>query len=712
VVRWIATVPVLGLFALCTTTLGQTQATNSAYAATVLADAPLAYWRLADGSAGRLVDASGQGHDAAVQGGTAPTQGPLATDPEQALSFDGSTGYATDGQTLAVGPDVTLETWVKAPSGASGPILSIATVDQNLSTDSGDQHLARVLYLDNGHLWGRADVSAAWPTYSVQSPVLDPTVWHHVVFVVQGTDKLSLYVDGALAGSASTPPGSTFTGTAVLAWSNARWLPHFGGSMAEAAIYGTALSAAQILAHYQAGMGPCTATLQSQIDAAVPGSTLSVPACVYRETVKISKPLVLAGQPGAEIRGSDVWSNWTSSGSYWRSTGPVAPLPVFNEPSRCADATNSRCMHPEQVFLDGKPLAWVTDHPTAGQFALDSQRYVLLADNPAGHTVEVTTRARWVVTASDHVTIQGLTMRYAGNDALTGALSNDGHSDWAVEDSVLSDAHGAVISIHDGSNLRVLRNDVARGGNMGIHGDQVTQGLVQGNHIHDSNTDQFDDQWGAGGAKLTQQHGVVFDGNEVDNNVGPGLWSDIQSRDVTYSKNRVHDNRGPGILFEVSDGATINDNTVWNNGWGSPPGGWGAGILVSTAAEAKVYNNTLAWNAAGITVAEQRRKDAVAVHGNAVHDNFVAAARDALALAWLSDSGGLFDPASTNQGSGNRYWFANDENTTSRFAWNGWLAHLGDLSRTPGDTGGAYVAAAEEEQLLSDAGIPPSPPSH
>jgi hypothetical protein len=102
----------------------------------------------------------------------------------------------------------------------------------------------------------------------------------------------------------------------------------------------------------------------------------------------------------------------------------------------------------------------------------------------------------------------------------------------------------------------------------------------------------------------------------------------------------------------------------------------------------------------------------VAVHGNAVHDNFVAAARDALALAWLSDSGGLFDPASTNQGSGNRYWFANDENTTSRFAWNGWLAHLGDLSRTPGDTGGAYVAAAEEEQLLSDAGIPPSPPSH
>ena len=55
----------------------------------------------------------------------------------------------------------------------------------------------------------------------------------------------------------------------------------------------------------------CTTKLQALVDAAATGATLDVPPCTYREMVRITKPLTLDGHGQAEIRGSDVWSDWT-----------------------------------------------------------------------------------------------------------------------------------------------------------------------------------------------------------------------------------------------------------------------------------------------------------------------------------------------------------------------------------------------------------------
>ena len=59
---------------------------------------------------------------------------------------------------------------------------------------------------------------------------------------------------------------------------------------------------------------PARSGIQALVDAAAPGATVTVPPCLARETVKIDKPLTLNGQPGAEIRGSDVWTAWTAAG--------------------------------------------------------------------------------------------------------------------------------------------------------------------------------------------------------------------------------------------------------------------------------------------------------------------------------------------------------------------------------------------------------------
>jgi parallel beta-helix repeat protein len=451
----------------------------------------------------------------------------------------------------------------------------------------------------------------------------------------------------------------------------------------------------------------CAETLQSLVDAAATGATLIVPACIYRETVRITRPMTLVGQPGAEIRGSDIWSAWASEGTTWISTDVLPDLPVKAAPSHCRANTRPRCLRPEQVFLDGHPLELVASRPTPGQFAVDDQRHIVLGDPPEERLVEVTTRRQWVSTVADDVTIRRLTMQHAANDAESGAIGNQGHLGWALEDSVLSDAHGAVVFIGGGSDVRVLRNDVSRGGQIGIASSSTDGGvLVQGNRIHDNNTAGFDWNWEAGGLKMVRQTNLTLDGNEVWGNQGHGLWCDILCQGATISGNRVYQNRVNGIFFEVSSRASIVNNDVWENG--------GGGIVISTSSGARVSNNVLAWNGRGIVVLDEQRSDrpAVGVRDNHVQANTVIMGPgrrnvEAYALAWLQPGGGtLFDSSTTNDGDGNAFWLDHSEDPV-RFSWAGRSYHqVVDFSATTGGIASRELTAVEKDQVLSERSMP------
>ena len=91
----------------------------------------------------------------------------------------------------------------------------------------------------------------------------------------------------------------------------------------------------------------CEGSLQALVDAAEPQSVVQASAgCVYREQVTINKPLTLKGGLGTEIRGSNVWTGWTKSGSYWVSKGSFPTFPsgnVFCDPLVGAEVNTSRC---------------------------------------------------------------------------------------------------------------------------------------------------------------------------------------------------------------------------------------------------------------------------------------------------------------------------------------------------------------------------------
>ncbi len=456
----------------------------------------------------------------------------------------------------------------------------------------------------------------------------------------------------------------------------------------------------------------CATTLQALVDAAAPGATVSVPACVYRETVTVTKPLTLAAQPGAEIRGSEVWTGWTKAGAYWTRGG----LPAFYAHGACQAGT-ARCLWPQQVFLDGTPLVQVASNPASGQFAVSGPT-VSLADDPTGRTVEVTVRTGWIRGAAHDVTIQGFRMRHAANDAQTGALSNDGYSLWTIRDNALSDTHGAVVGLVRGGSHRLLGNDISRGGQLGVSvhedGGGVSDSLIQGNRIHHNNTEGFSGGWEAGGLKAKTATRLTLDANEVYDNDGPGLWCDIDCKDIVFSNNRVHHNQGPGLFFEISDGARIFGNAVWENGWAYAIWGWGAGILISTAKNAELFANTVAWNGDGIAVIEQDRGPVWLTANVNVHDNTVAAVSstqyDFFGLAWLSDySTRMFETAAANRGANNAYFLTQPTGSTAQFSWRVHMSQITDFNLTPGEENGRLLTLTEKDQRLAAVGIPLAP---
>jgi parallel beta-helix repeat protein len=463
----------------------------------------------------------------------------------------------------------------------------------------------------------------------------------------------------------------------------------------------------------------CTG-LQTLIDGAAAGATITVPSCLYREQAVIAKPLTLLAQAGTEVRGSDLWTSWSGNIS-------TQTVPYFGNGGVCSPGT-SRCTLPEQVFIDGVAQFQLAtgSAPGAGQFALDSTRHVVLGSTPAGHVVEVSVRDHWVVVTASDVTISGFHMKHAASRTQVGAINASSVDRLTVSDNVLSDSHGAIITLSHGTGHRVVRNDIARGGQEGMTAYAVVSTLVQGNAIHDNNTEDFDPGWEAGGLKSCTSNGLTMDANVVYNNKGPGLWLDCAATNGVFSNNVVHHNSGNGIFFEVSTGAKIYGNRLYENGWGVigsgsadsrfTAGGWGAAILISSSGGAEVYNNSLAWNADGISVASQNRADRQPTTNIYVHDNVIieapqpSDASEKVMLGWGQDyAGALFDPASNNHGALNRYWHSLPEPSWCRVAWSGCVDNLPTFNATLGEESGRYLTSTERDAVLTANGLPLAP---
>jgi hypothetical protein len=226
------------------------------YSSTVLADSPLAYYRLGDLSGATMTDSSGSARNGSYQ--NAPTlgaAGALTGDTDKSVTFNGGTQFCDVPYAAWMNvAAMTVEAWVKTTDTTN--YKSIWDRDSTNSTQRVFQFRK-----ENTNKLGFIIIAGANPSV-VSSRTISDGNWHHVACTYDGAN-LRLYVDGAADGvtattQALTQPTATNLRLAVnlsVSGGTAYW----NGGIDEAAFYGTALSATRIQAHYNAGTAAAAA---------------------------------------------------------------------------------------------------------------------------------------------------------------------------------------------------------------------------------------------------------------------------------------------------------------------------------------------------------------------------------------------------------------------------------------------------------------------
>jgi hypothetical protein len=214
---------------------------EGAYAEAVLEDEPRGYWRVGESSGTKAEDTSGNSHPGTYEG--TPTLGVTGAVPENtAITLNTAAEKelvsVPDHADFDVGDVFTIEAWVKR-SATLGTLQTIASKDEGSFIFRFNAENKAML-----RRYGVADVVTA--TLAVTDEL-----WHHIVLTKNGA-TVKIYIDAEDV--TGTVTNSTLVNTAVrLTWGteNGGEDP-LKGSLDELAIYGTALSAERVKAHFDA----------------------------------------------------------------------------------------------------------------------------------------------------------------------------------------------------------------------------------------------------------------------------------------------------------------------------------------------------------------------------------------------------------------------------------------------------------------------------
>ncbi len=237
-------------------------ATKDAYAKAVLADGPIAYYRLDEAGGGTLCDAS-TGHNNgtySVSGVTLGRPGALHSSKDTAVGADGSAKVAvSDANSGISGPtSFTIEGWFQTTTrqdqmvvdigqgGAQnmaglGPWINLLSPTYVLTPGSGD-------YITFDTFDGTFEFDAK----SVGIDVFDGR-WHYAAISYSAAGgAATAYLDNHALGSAKVTEKPLASPIRIGFWVDALYNKPFNGELDEIAVYQSALTADQIARHFAA----------------------------------------------------------------------------------------------------------------------------------------------------------------------------------------------------------------------------------------------------------------------------------------------------------------------------------------------------------------------------------------------------------------------------------------------------------------------------
>ncbi|MGO4592525.1 PKD domain-containing protein [Leifsonia sp. 2TAF2] len=234
-----------------------------AYGAAVYNGNPDLFWRL-DETSGSTANSADAYTNNGTYSGTATTKnqtGVLPGTADKAVRFNtningSSGGIVTSNQQFANPSTYTEEVWFKTSTTRGGKLIGFGDAKTGLSSNY-DRH---VYMQDDGRI-----VFGTWTgqanTITTPNP-LNNNQWHQVV-ASQGADGMKLYIDGQLVGTNPQTGAQAYNGYWRIGGDNT-WGstgPYFSGTLDEAAVYSTVLSAQDVANHYSLAT---TGTLPNQ----------------------------------------------------------------------------------------------------------------------------------------------------------------------------------------------------------------------------------------------------------------------------------------------------------------------------------------------------------------------------------------------------------------------------------------------------------------
>jgi hypothetical protein len=233
--------PSLATFSSITANAGNAMsAANSFYRAVVLADTPVAYWRLGESSGTTATDQMGTspgGYGGAV---TIGVQGGLANDSDLAIDTFGGGMGVTDTAALRPATNVTVEAWVRPDTNPATQFIVNKGLDY-------------FLYIEGGAMKFGVRTNPPLTYWAVASSTFTAGAWQHVVGTYNGS-QLRLYRNGTEVGvSAASGALTTVGGNLIVGAFDSNGSTWYDGRVDEVAVYSGALTAAQVLNHYQRG---------------------------------------------------------------------------------------------------------------------------------------------------------------------------------------------------------------------------------------------------------------------------------------------------------------------------------------------------------------------------------------------------------------------------------------------------------------------------
>ena len=215
--------------------------------AAVLADAPVAYWRMGESSGATMTDESSNGNNGVYQGGlTLGQPGAIARDGNTAVAFDGASGAASVPSSASLQVNkVTIELWIKKRTESGSGVYVAKNFVASGGVGSGWFQLLNSDY--TGRLAFR--VTGDFDPVLVSSTTLALNTWYYVVATYDET-VAKLYINGALDGT--LPVVASPAQNADPLYIGRRADGFFNNTLLdEVAIYPTALPADRIAAHWR-----------------------------------------------------------------------------------------------------------------------------------------------------------------------------------------------------------------------------------------------------------------------------------------------------------------------------------------------------------------------------------------------------------------------------------------------------------------------------